>query len=167
MHMRRCSPAARILVGLIVFVGCEGRSESADLTSREPPLTGTQRTALAEQLSIAEARWARRGTTEYRLVLDHWTVGHVSRAELRVVADSVVSFSGLPNDRGELPILPAALWPSIPELFEDARAAIRDAAWVAVEFNDDLGYPEYLQIDGRAGVLDDEVWYRVREVEPR
>lgn len=172
--MRYTSAAASILLGLSCLVGCEASSDGPlPGTSRGSagglfsPLTEDQRRALEVQLATAEARWTNGGPTEYRLVLDHWTLGYVSRAELTVDGDSIVSIEGLPNDRGEPPLLHPALWPTIAGLFDEIRSAVRDAVSVVVEFDTVLGYPRYFQVDYSARIRDDEGWFHVRELEPQ
>jgi Family of unknown function (DUF6174) len=158
-------PQALLLCAMASVSGCASQSddEPAYSGSRSSPTSERTRASLRVDLEAARARWDASGGPDYRMVLEHWSMGSTSVVEITVVANTIRSITAVDGNEPTFELLPEA-WPSIPDLFDMAQGAISDAFYVAVEFDAEFGYPESIRIDQSATVLDDEWTYEVREV---
>jgi len=118
-----------------------------------------------ELLSQNRALWGREGPASYQYVITRSceclpeSAGPVTVVVRGGTVDTRQYASGAPVDPQY-----DQLFTSVPGLFELIQQALDlPAAALAVRYNDQLGYPESIQIDWVAGAVDDEVSYRITE----
>jgi hypothetical protein len=119
----------------------------------------------AEELDLARALWQKAGVVSYR-----YTVTRSCECTPEMAGPVTVEVrSGLVASRryeSGTAVDPqyAELFATVPGLFDMIeRAILLPAASVSVRYHDTLGYPESIAIDQVAGVVDDEVSYRVTD----
>jgi len=116
-----------------------------------------------DQLEQARARWQQSGVVSYRYTITRsceCTPEMAGPVTVEVRSGQVASR----RYEGGSAVDPqyADLFATVPGLFDLIERAIRlPAASVSVRYHGRLGYPESVAIDQVAGVVDDEVSYRV------
>ena len=133
---------------LVILAACSGATEPSDP---------------AAALAQSRTRWYNAGITDYE-----FTITRVCECLAESTGPVVVEVrNGVIEERryaGGSPVDPqyADLFTAVPGLFDLVEEAIqREAAGLAVRYNDTYGYPESIQIDWVAGAVDDEVSYRI------
>ena len=146
----RCVMLKLLLVVVLAAAGCTGSTGPTD------PAT---------DLALSRARWFNTGVRDYQ-----FTIARVCECTPESTGPVVVEVrAGVVAERtyvsgSSVDPQYADLFTSVPGLFDLIDEAIRrDAAGLGVRYNSVYGYPESIQIDWRAGAVDDEVSYRITD----
>jgi Family of unknown function (DUF6174) len=126
---------------------------------------GTGPTDAATALALNRAKWFGAGISDYQFTIERGcdcVPESVGPVVIEVRANAVQNrryLSGIPVDPQF-----EDLFTAVPGLFDIIEQAIRQpAVGLAVRYNPEFGYPESIQIDWLAGVVDDEVSYSVTD----
>jgi hypothetical protein len=126
---------------------------------------GTGPTDATTALALNRAKWFGAGISDYQYTIERGcecVPESVGPVVIEVRANAVQDrryLSGIPVDPQF-----AELFTAVPGLFDLIEQAIRQpAAGLAVRYNPNFGYPESIQIDWVAGVVDDEVSYSITD----